>query len=222
MSMNRAEPVTPQLVAGIAKGLGRDLTEDQAKGLSLYLGLVVEWNRKVNLVGMKSWRDILANLVSDSWHLADFLEGLDLPGSPLTLDIGAGAGLPGIPLRMFWTAGDYRLVEPRQKRASFMQYALSRLKLPDTHVFAGRAEELPLKLRDADLVVSRAFKPWPELLDTVRQCTTGRGQVVVMSLVLPSEAEAGPRGYVPAARYEYEVAGKRRYFSSFMPASFSR
>jgi 16S rRNA m(7)G-527 methyltransferase (EC 2.1.1.-) len=145
-------------VASSAARLGRVLSAEEARLLTVYLGLLVKWNSRMNLVGPATWTEILEILIQDSWHLADLLQTLT-PQPGQTLDLGAGAGLPGIPLRVFWQSGDYYLVEPRQKRAIFMEQAAAHMKLPRTKVICGRMEALPAARRQADLIVSAPSCP---------------------------------------------------------------
>jgi 16S rRNA (guanine527-N7)-methyltransferase len=198
-------------VAAAAARLGRTLTEDQAGLLAVYLGLLVKWNSRMNLVGPSGWPEILETLIQDSWHLADLLAGLD-PQPSETLDLGAGAGLPGIPLRVFWAAGDYWLVEPRQKRALFMEQAVAHMRLQRTKVICGRMEALPGKRRQAGLIVSRAFMPWRKLLAEVRGYLAPQGRVLVMSNETSDETVDG---YAVECVREYAVAGGKRYFRLF-------
>ncbi len=198
-------------VAAAAARLGRTLTEDQAGLLAVYLGLLVKWNSRMNLVGPSNWPEIFETLIQDSWHLADLLAGLD-PQPSETLDLGAGAGLPGIPLRVFWGAGDYWLVEPRQKRALFMEQAVAHMRLPRTSIFRGRMEALPLERRRAGLIVSRAFMPWRKLLAEVRGFLAPSGRVLVMS---NETSEETVDGYGLECVREYAVAGGKRYFRLF-------
>lgn len=201
----------PADVAEQAKGLGRVLTPEEAQALADYLGLLVTWNRRMNLVGPGAWPQILETLVQDSWHVAALL--CDLPDQPgKTLDLGAGAGLPGIPLRVFWSSGEYYLVEPRQKRAIFMEQAVLALKLPRTHVCCERMESLPAKCRAADLIVSRAFLPWRELLVAVRGLLAPNGRVLVMASERDEEAASG---YILEHERDYMVAGKQRFLRLF-------
>ncbi|NLW80501.1 MAG: 16S rRNA (guanine(527)-N(7))-methyltransferase RsmG [Desulfovibrionales bacterium] len=204
---------TAAAVSLLARNLGRVLAADEAGLLSAYLGLLVKWNARMNLVGPTSWQQMLETLVQDSWHLADLLAGLPAqPGE--TLDLGAGAGLPGIPLRVFWRSGDYFLVEPRQKRAIFMEQAVMVMKLPRTRVLCCRMEALPPARRRADLIVSRAFKPWRALLEEVRGLLGPGGRVLVMS------NEALPAGEVDGYGLElardYAVAGRKRFLWLFV------
>ena len=138
----------------------------------------MQWNRVMNLVGARHWRDALDDLVMDSFHLNAFLRSQvlpALPASPSCWDLGSGAGLPGIPLRILWNEGDYWMVESRDKRTIFLSTVLARSPLPGTHVFHGRAEQF-MEGKKADLIVSRAFMPWKELLEFIRGISTPAGR----------------------------------------------
>ena len=199
-------------VASSAARLGRVLSDEEARLLTVYLGLLVKWNSRMNLVGPATWTEILEILIQDSWHLADLLQTLT-PQPGQTLDLGAGAGLPGIPLRVFWQSGDYYLVEPRQKRAIFMEQAAAHMKLPRTKVICGRMEALPAARRQADLIVSRAFMPWKKLLAEVREYLAPQGRVLVMSNETSDESV---EGYALEQVLDYTVAGKKRFFRLFV------
>lgn len=222
---------TPESVARAALALGRELTPEQAAGLAAYLGLLESWNRKTNLVGPRAWPEMLSELVADSWHLADLLESLDLPEDCVTFDFGAGAGIPGLPLRVFWKTGRYVMIEPRAKRAGFLRQCAAMMRLKDTEVFEGRAEDVREK---ADVCLSRAFQPWREFLETSRlylrsmpgsaaQQDPGAGQpgrksaVVVFSNESQPEA-AAPDGFGAAAVTAYPSRGKTGYFWVFAPS----
>lgn len=88
-----------------------------------------------------------------------------------TWDLGAGAGLPGIPLRMFWQLGHYYMIEVREKRSFFLNTALTTLGLQNTYVFRGKAEDfMTTKVKQniyADLILSRAFMPFAKMLPFV-------------------------------------------------------
>lgn len=204
--------------------------------LAIFLELLTQWNKVMNLVGTRQWQDTLNVLLVDSFHLAHFLRSLPLPAGLHTWDLGAGAGIPGIPLRMVWTEGRYFLVEAREKRALFLSTALARMPLPGTEVFRGRAEDFfAVAPQPADLVVSRAFMPWQQVLDLVRphiqpiphatgddNGTGGNGQNGesglrqggrVVFLSLEKSPEDMPQGWEMEASYRYIVGKKdKRYF----------
>jgi 16S rRNA (guanine527-N7)-methyltransferase len=169
---------------------GFDLPEAAVTKLALYLGLLVKWNQAMNLVGPASWQEMLEELVLDSFHLAEFFTSLALPPRPECWDFGAGAGIPGIPLRMVWFEGNYTMVEAREKRALFMRNALAVCEMvsKSTRVYHGRAERfLAQAPAGADLLLSRAFMPWREFLELIRGKISGKGLAVCLTL------EAAPR-----------------------------
>lgn len=196
-----------------AQDEGFKAAADQARVLAYYLTLLVKWNKSMNLVGPQSWEQVFHSLIIDSLHLADFIDSLDLPAAPVTLDLGAGAGLPGIPLRSLWQAGDYRLVESREKRCIFMRTALRMMKLPRTDVFQGRAEKIPAETLPADLILSKAFMPWKELLDFVKPMLAEQGRIVILSNdPAPTEQDLENLGYVLEDFMEYKAGDKIHYF----------
>lgn len=156
--------------------------------LAAFSALLLKWNRRMNLSGARGSEE-LEDLFTDSFALAKFLEAL-FPAAPSDFaawDLGAGAGLPGIPLRLIWTAGEYWLVEARQKRALFLENALALLKLPQTRVFNGRAEKFFAFInRKADCILSRAFMPQEKLLQFCAPHLAPSGVLILMS------ADAGP------------------------------
>ena len=160
------------------------------------------------------------------WHLADLLADLSaagsLPPKPRCLDLGAGAGLPGVPLRLFWPHGDYLLVEPRHKRSAFLRVAVATLGLMGTAVFPGRVEELPPERLPADLVLARAFLPWPELLELASRLLALRGMVVAFAHDPEPDAERIPDGWRFVCGRSYSSPEGSRSFWVFTPASTPR
>ena len=203
------------------KNLDINLDQGEVAYLAVYLQHLLSWNKKMNLVGFKDWQSICSNLIIDSWYLAGFLNSINFPDLPFILDLGAGAGLPGIPLRIFWPKGQYVMVECRQKRSAFLQYVLSQLNLANTQVFSGRVEDLPADMRGADLIVSRAFCPWPDLLSLTRTLLNEQGKLVVLSNEPPPEKTNCPEGWEVWTCKEYYAGEKNRYFWLFVPIKAS-
>jgi 16S rRNA (guanine527-N7)-methyltransferase len=191
--------VAPRELADLAASLGFFPDDAAIRGLAVYLALLMHRNKAMNLVGARTWQDALRTLVVDSLHLAPFLERLPLPASPLCWDPGAGAGLPGIPLRLVWNRGEYWMIEAREKRALFLSTVLDRLDLPGTHVYRGRLErflaERPAGQAPADLILSRAFMPWRDLL-ALAGGKLGKDGLIVLLLheLPPPSAWAAPYG----------------------------
>ena len=206
---------TPAFLADCCRKLGFEPTPEQAGQLSAYLSLLMQWNKVMNLVGARHWRDALDDLVMDSFHLNDFLRSQVLPAlptSPSCWDLGSGAGLPGIPLRILWNEGDYWMVESRDKRTIFLSTVLARSPIPGTHVFHGRAEQF-MEGKKADLIVSRAFMPWKELLDFIKGHLNPGGQIVFLTLeeLKPDES----MDWVATGHTSYKVGKDTRHFCAF-------
>lgn len=138
-----------------------------------------------------------------------------------TFDLGAGAGLPGLVLRMLWQKGDYFLVESREKRALFLATFLAKNPLPQTYVFRGRAEQIladPSKTPVA-LILSRAFMPWQEVLQLVRPALALKGNVLFM---LKEKLNDPPcQGWRIVATKEYQIGSNTRFFFLLTPEQVS-
>lgn len=215
MSKQKQQECTPESLARVLKEAGCPCPQGKSlEGLAAYLAMLMRWNRIMNLVGARSWQAAARDLVADCLYLAEFLETLPLPESPVTWDPGAGAGLPGIPLRLVWQKGTYHMVEIRQKRALFISQALGTLSLPETYVH-NRDIAAFMGNNVADLVVSRAFLPWEKVLALFADHLAPRGQIVFMANEIPeaSAFAAAAKGYVLAETHTYKSGdGKRSFF----------
>ena len=203
---------SPEELRAFCAGHGHGLAPDVAAPLAAYLDMLVRWNRRMNLVGARGWQEAAA-LCLDSFPLARLLDELPLPEAPRTWDLGAGAGLPGIPLRTVWKRGAYELVEAREKRALFLRQAVFALKLERTGVFMGRAEDFMAKEGRCDLLVSRAFMPWERLLAFAGPHVAEGGFAVFMR----GESLQGkplPEGWRLHAEQAYDAAGRRGCLSA--------
>lgn len=210
---------TAASVGEILSRNGFEYAPEQVTGIADYLGLVMKWNKVMNLIGPYRWDEALQTLILDSLHLARFLDSLALPDAPCCWDFGAGAGLPGIPLRVVWNKGTYHLVEVREKRALFMQQTVSRLKLQHTHVFRGRAEEFMEGREAAHVLLSRAFMPWEKLLEFAGHGVADSGRVII--LALEKAPQSLPQGWQLETVQEYAAGGDTRYFWSLRPSRAS-
>lgn len=151
------------LQRGLAEiGLGK-LEEEKEELFSNYLRELQIWNRKFNLTAYKSERDIII------YHFLDSL--LPLPFFPLRegdlIDIGSGAGFPGIPLKILQPSFSLYLLEANKKKILFLKNIREKLGL-DLEIMEGRAEDLgknPLYREKFPLAVARAVAPLPVLLE---------------------------------------------------------
>lgn len=201
---------TPTALAGRLAASGFRPAPGELAGLFVYMELLQKWNKVMNLVGPYDWTKMADDLILDSLHLAAFIRDLPLPAAPEVWDFGAGAGLPGIPLRIIWQAGNYTMVDSREKRIMFLQNALARLNLPGVRALADRAENFMAKAEPAHLLVSRAFMPWPKLLDLIRGRLAPGGAALFMALEkAPRDL---PKNWRVLAETSYEIPAGIRHF----------
>lgn len=182
--------------------------------LCQYLDLLSVWGSKINLTASQDHIYLMRDLVQDSFFLTRFIEDrFSARGweEPIICDLGAGAGLPGIPFRIFWQKGSFTLVERRQKRALFLQNACSRLKLPKTTVLAGDAKDYLARQaqRKQDCILSRAFMPWPDLLSLCHDALSAAGFLVIMANEAPPEGL--DKGWQLEAELQYKLPHKTRW-----------
>jgi 16S rRNA (guanine527-N7)-methyltransferase len=128
------------------------LSESQLHLLELHYQLLLRWNKKLNLTRITDLRESVQLHYCESLYLAQFL-----PRQPLKImDVGSGAGFPGIPIAIYRPDCMVDLVESHQRKAVFLTEAVRHLSLSNVRVVAKRAEDVA---GPYDWVVSRAVKP---------------------------------------------------------------
>lgn len=146
-----ADPLAPLSTVAPAL-LGRDLSEAERAGFEKYLELLMKWQRVHRLVGSPDPRWITEHLLVDSLL---FLRALP-PRFRTMLDLGSGAGIPGIPLKLVRSDVQLTMIESRQRRASFLSAVVRELQLSGTAVVARRAEDVVTALAGSfDVAVLR-------------------------------------------------------------------
>ena len=190
--------------------LGFNLNAWQIKALSTYLELLAKWNKVINLTGLKTKDQILSDLVADSLNLGQFLTTLNLDPHSQCFDLGAGAGFPSIPLRLIYKEANFTLIEIREKRALFLAQVLSKLKLPKTICYRGSFESYFLEHpKSANLIISKAFKPWEELLPLMPPLLAPKGQVIIMASEEPKAKL--PDYFKLIHTHSYKLKSKERF-----------
>jgi 16S rRNA (guanine527-N7)-methyltransferase len=155
-----------------------------------YLQLLERFNAKMNLIGPMEPDEVVDSLICDSLVVGIVA---DITGD--VLDVGSGAGFPGLPLAMMWPEARFTLVEPRLKRSQFLEIARRRLKVDNVDVVRARLEEVEPAL--FDVVCSKAFQPPAQWVETAAAWCKPGGSVVVLHAadardeMVASAAEAG-------------------------------
>jgi len=121
---------------------------------NIYIDEIVAWNKKFNLTGLKIKEDIKLKLYDDSLNIA---KAADLSKKIKVIDIGCGAGFPGIPLKLEFPDIELTLVDSVAKKIDFVRHVINILDLKNTEAICGRAEDIANDHREMfDLAVSRA------------------------------------------------------------------
>ena len=118
----------------------KDLSDYKISLLKEYMNFTLEENKKFNLTSLDSEDEFIVKNILDSLLVVKFIQ--DDFSNKRVVDIGSGAGLPGIPLAIYYPNTKFYLLEPTTKRASFLKRAIEFLKLENVEVINERAELL--------------------------------------------------------------------------------
>lgn len=177
-----------------ARDLGLDLTAEQGDQLARFSALLARWNAVHNLTAIDSPGSILSHHLLDSLSVLPVITSIFAESRVRVLDIGAGGGLPGIPLAVAMPTWQVTLVDKVQKKIAFLTQARLELGLANVECVHARAEDL--KGAPFDLIVSRAFASLEEFIR------------VSARLIAPGGWWAAMKGAVPTA----EIAQLARTF----------
>lgn len=167
-----------RLIAG-ARGLGLHLTPEQIESFEVYYRELVDWNKRINLTSIVNYEDVQVKHFLDSLSVTLALNSKQAMQQSLfsTLDVGSGAGLPGIPLKILYPEIRLTLLDSIAKKTRFLYHLINRLGLDGVEVLTGRAEELAHKPGCRErfhLVLSRAVATLPSLSElTLPFCSLG-------------------------------------------------
>ncbi len=160
--------------------MGLDLTAPVRKKLLNFLELLEKWNRAYNLTAVRDPEQMVPRHLLDSLTVLPYLQG------PRVLDIGTGAGLPGIPLALARPDLEFTLLDSNAKKTRFATQALHELGLKNVAVVQERVEKFHPETK-FDTLIARAFASIPDMLAASRHLCAPRGRFLVMKGVFPQE-----------------------------------
>jgi len=186
--------------------LGLELTEQQLDQFLWYRQELLDWNTRINLTAITDPGEVMIKHFLDSLSL---LLVYDVPDARL-LDIGAGAGFPGLPLKIVRPQWHVVLLEATGKKVKFLQHIIEALQLKDIVVVHGRAEELAHKAEyrgSFTVVTARAVASLPALLEyTAPFCRLGGQMIFPKKGDLAEELARGKRAASQVgARFKADV-----------------
>ena len=145
------------LIVDSAKEIGLTIEDAQVEQFIRYLTQLIEWNKTINLTAIIEPREIIIKHFIDSLAA---LVAINFLGQALVLDVGSGGGFPGIPLKIMRPDLQLVLIEPVQKKCSFLNSVIGLLKLRGISTFNGTIEQYAKKPlhQTVDMIVLRALK----------------------------------------------------------------
>jgi 16S rRNA (guanine527-N7)-methyltransferase len=191
------------LVEGAAR-LGFDLTPRQIEQFEAYYRTLVEWNERMNLTAITGYEEVQVRHFLDSLTVAVALpaavrERAGRPGFSI-VDVGAGAGFPGVPLKILWPEAHVTLTDSIGKKTTFLRELSRVLEVRDVEVVTGRAEELgqdKAHRERYDLATARAVASLPVLCEYLLPLVKPGGVMAApkkgdISLEMQQAAKASP------------------------------
>jgi 16S rRNA (guanine527-N7)-methyltransferase len=183
-----------EFVISSARELGLTIGETHAEQFMRYLAHLIEWNKVINITAIIDPKEIIIK------HFVDSLVALvarSFPKNNMVLDVGSGGGFPGIPLKIVRSDLRLTLVEPVQKKCSFLNSVIGLLKLHDVSTFDGTIEQYAKRpiSRVIDTVVVRALK-FEKIKKHLSALLTPKGKVVLYRTSAIGKQEMGEEFHV--------------------------
>lgn len=198
--MTTSPELRDTLVTG-ARELGLALDATQTERLLALVALVVEWNAKINLTAIREPLDMVRKHLLDSLTVQPWIRG------PFVIDVGTGAGFPGLPLAIVNPELRFTLLDSTQKKIRFVEHAARELGLANVTPVAARAEAHEPAQR-AQSVVSRALAAVPLFVEQAGHLCAKQGRLLAMKGRDPAaELVKLPRGWRTASIEKLRVPG---------------
>jgi 16S rRNA (guanine527-N7)-methyltransferase len=151
------------------------LTDTQLRQLAAYLDLLLKWNARTNLTAVRDPEQIVVRHFGESLFAAEHLFATEAAQS--VIDLGSGAGFPGIPIAIYAPDAQVTLIESQNKKATFLKEVARRLPLKNVAVFPGRGEAYPNK---AAVVTMRAVEKFDTALTTAAGLVSPHGRLALL------------------------------------------
>jgi 16S rRNA (guanine527-N7)-methyltransferase len=165
------------LVSGL-ESLKLSLAEDKLGQLLDFIKLIEKWNKIYNLTAIRDREDMVRLHLLDSLAIVPFIEGKRV------IDIGTGAGFPGIPLAIYLPETEFTLLDSNAKKTRFVQQAILELKLKNVSVCHNRVEQYHPE-KNFETVVTRAFASLSDIVELTAHLLSKDGILLAMKGQVP-------------------------------------
>ncbi|MGZ4840356.1 MAG: 16S rRNA (guanine(527)-N(7))-methyltransferase RsmG [Candidatus Angelobacter sp.] len=152
-----------------------ELDETRLHAISKYIDLLLKWNARINLTAIRDASEIVQRHFGESLFAAKYV--LEQKPVETAIDLGSGAGFPGVPFAILAPDVQVTLIESQQKKATFLKELVYSLGLKNVRVFSDRAESY---LETADLVMLRAVEKFDQALAMAFRLVNAGGRIALM------------------------------------------
>jgi len=178
-----------QRIGGTLQSFAAELPDGSIPRLAAFLRMLARWNQAYNLTSVRDPAEMVTR------HLGDSLTALPFIAGDRLLDIGAGAGLPGIPLAIALPACRVTLLDSQVKKARFLRQAIGELRLANAEVVHSRVEDYQ-PVQPFETIICRAFASLADFVAAAAPLLAPGGRLVAMKGRLPqAEIDALPAGW---------------------------
>lgn len=184
-----SEEALLRLLQDRLSGLSFNTAPGVAEKFAQFVRLIHKWNSVYNLTSVRDMKQMVSRHILDSVVIGPYLNAQQI------LDVGCGAGLPGIPLAIVYPDKHFTLLDSNNKKTRFVQQAIIELQLDNVAVVTERIE-LFKATHSFDTVVARAYSSIENLLQGVQHLLVNNSQVLAMKGIYPlAELESIPASY---------------------------
>lgn len=180
----------------------------ELRSISMYIDLLLRWNARINLTAVRQPEEIVTRHFGESFFAARQLfspapaksAARSMEARPHVIDVGSGAGFPGLPIKIWFPEVDLTLIESNQKKATFLREVIRNLELTGAEVFPGRADTFGGP--GGDVVTLRAVERFESIVPVAAGLVTGGGRLAV--LIGEAQVNRVQEG-VPGLKWDHPV-----------------
>ena len=152
-----------------------ELDETRLRAISTYVDLLLKWNARINLTAVRQAEEIIKRHFGESFFAARHV--IEQKPVASAIDLGSGAGFPGVPFAMLAPEVEVTLIESSKKKATFLKEVIHALGLKNARVYGDRGETYPEK---GDLVMLRAVESFEQTLPLAVRLVEAGGRIALM------------------------------------------